>query len=140
VGATHGIDVIGQGWPPTESSNAGISQLGKEMQAIGKSASEESDFGIAAWSGMHVVADLLKGSTTFDAATLTQKLNAAGPISRPEISPFDWSKPAYADNPAFAKLRVFSNQVVVSKIDNGTAKVVSGGFVPTTKTFTVGGG
>lgn len=140
VTATNGIYVIGQGWPPADSSNAGIAQLATEMKAIGKSASEESDFGIAGWSGMHVVADLLKGSTTFDAATLTQKLNTSGPISRPEISPFDWTKPAYAENPSFAKLRVFSNQVVVSKIDNGAAKVISGGFVPTTKTFTIAGG
>jgi branched-chain amino acid transport system substrate-binding protein len=133
---TQDIYIVGSSWPTTDETNTGIKQLNTELRANGADPDAQSAFGIGAWAGMHMVADLMKGESSMTAATLMTKLKTAT-LNNPALAPVDFNKPAFPDDPTLSKQRVFSNQVVVSKVDNGKPKVISGGFVSCAAKFTV---
>jgi hypothetical protein len=84
------------------------------------------------------MAELMKGATTFDSATLIQKLNTSGPITRSELaSTVDWSKPAFPNDPVLGKLRVFSQQFLVSRIVNGKPQLETATPPTVGSTFTL---
>jgi ABC-type branched-subunit amino acid transport system substrate-binding protein len=118
-------------------SNAGIVKYRKEMKAAGSSALV-TPIGLIPWSMMHVVADLMQGSTTMDSATVFNKMNTAK-VNRPELPPVDFSKPAFAGDPNFGTslggLRIFSRDVEFWQIVKGGKAAPVSGFVDATQLF-----
>jgi len=121
--AGEGLWLVDTAWPVAwDTSSPGAKQYISELKAAGlpSDSCSVSEFGVQAWSAVHIMADLLKGSPTMDAKTLTKKLNTHGPITRSELpGTIDWSKNAFPNDPVLSKLRVFTKQFFVSRIVNG---------------------
>jgi branched-chain amino acid transport system substrate-binding protein len=132
---TEGIYLVGGAWPVTDTTNPGIKQMTAELQAAGKDPARQSDLGVGAWAGLHLLGTLLHGQSV-DTATLVSKLKTAK-VNVPELPPVDFSKSAYPNNPGLKGLRIYSNQVVVSRMEGGKIVPVSGGYVSTDKKFTI---
>lgn len=132
-----GLTVLSAAWPSSDFSNAGIKQFNAELTAIGQGKITTTVSSVVAWSSVHIIADLLKGSTTFDGKTLFAKLNASGPMTRPELAPFNFTTNAFPGDPIFGKLRAFSKEAVVSTVNDGQIKPISKGYVDYTKPFTL---
>jgi ABC-type branched-subunit amino acid transport system substrate-binding protein len=93
----------------------------------------------AAWSDVHALVDVLEKLPKSEIATLnsTELVNAmknAGPIDRPEVAPFDFSKIAFPDVKALAGFRIFSRDAMLVRVENGHYVSVSG-FDDVTKPF-----
>lgn len=88
---------------------------------------------------MTLIGKLLKGTgkDTLTPAMLEQKLNNSGAQDIDPMQPFNFSKLAYPTTPGLSKERIFSSDILVSEIVNGTIKIVSGGFVSTFSKFSV---
>ena len=125
--AAEGLWLVDTAWPVAwDTNNAGAKQFLAELKAakLPSGSCDVSEFGLQAWSAVHIMADLLKGSTTMDAATLVDKLNHSGPINRPELpGTIDFSKNAFPNDPVLSKLRVFTKQFFVSRVTNGKPQV-----------------
>jgi ABC-type branched-subunit amino acid transport system substrate-binding protein len=137
---TNGVYLVGSAVPLSITSNAGIQTLISQLNAIGFNPAGESDWGTGSWAAMTLVGKLLKGTgnETLTPAIVTQKLNSSGPEDIEPMQPFNFSKPAYPNTPGLAaNERIFSSDVLVSEIVNGTIKVVSPGFVSTYAKFSV---
>lgn len=114
------------GFPVTDKRNPGIKQFQKEYGAI-DDAPEPSVFALQAWVATHVIAELIPTAKAVDSASLIEVMKTAGPITRPEWTPFDWAKPVEAI-PGL-KLRSFSLKIMYSRAEGGK-------FTPVTDTFT----
>jgi ABC-type branched-subunit amino acid transport system substrate-binding protein len=134
---TEGIYITQGAWPIQDDSNAGIKKMREELAAAGHDPAAQSDYGVIAWTAMHVVAKLMKGEPTIDGTSLMAKLNSSPQINEPTIPPIDFSKPAYPNDPVLSKLRIFANQVVASRMVNGAPQIITDGFVSTETKFTV---
>jgi ABC-type branched-subunit amino acid transport system substrate-binding protein len=125
--ALNGIWISSDTWPVGwDTTNPGARQYVDELKAAGLNADpcNLNEFGVQAWSAVHIMADLLKGSSTMDSATLVQRLNSGGPINRPELAgAIDFSKNPYASDPVLGKLRIFTDKFYVSRVVNGKPKV-----------------
>ena len=91
------------------------------------------------WSKTHMVADALgklgaDKAAAIDSAGLVAAVTGAGPITRPEFTPLDFSKPAFPENPVLSALRIFSRSATVVRVDKGTYKSVAP-FGDVTKPF-----
>ena len=136
-----GAYLISQSVPAQQTSNPGIKQMLKEFAAAGIHV-KVADIGtaaVAAWSNVHLVGDALSKLSRSEvkhltSAGLVKALQALGPVNRPEMAPFDLSKNAFPTNSVLKALRIFSNQAMVVRIENGTYKQVSP-FGPVTKPF-----
>jgi hypothetical protein len=58
----------------------------------------------------------------------------AGPIDRPEVAPFDFTKTAFPDVKSVASFRIFSRYAMLVRVENGHYVSVSG-FDDVTKPF-----
>jgi ABC-type branched-subunit amino acid transport system substrate-binding protein len=127
--AGEGLWLVDTAWPVAwDTNNAGAKQYIQELKDanLPSSSCDVSEFGVQAWSAVHIMADLLKGSPTMDAATLVTKLNTSGPINRPELpGPIDFSKNAFPNDPVLSHLRIFTKQFFVSRVVNGKPEVES---------------
>jgi ABC-type branched-subunit amino acid transport system substrate-binding protein len=137
--ATNGVYLVGSAIPLSVTSNPGVQALTSQLKAIGFSPSGESDWGTGAWAAMTLVGKLLKGtgSKTVTPAILEQKLNSSGPQNIPPMQPFNFSKLAYPTTPGLSKQRIYSSDILVSEVANGSIHVVSNGFVSTFSKFSV---
>jgi ABC-type branched-subunit amino acid transport system substrate-binding protein len=127
--AASGAYVVGVASPGSDTANSGIRQYQSELSAIGKSNINMSDDAVVAWSTVHIIANLMKGAPSFDPATLVQRLKSAGLISMPQLAPLNFSQNAAPTDPVLSKLRIFSTDVIVSKVGNGVVTPVSDGFI-----------
>lgn len=127
-----GFYLISDVVPAQDSSNAGIQQMLKEYQSAGIKTAQK-DIGAMAvlmWSRVHVLAETISGLDAAKRDSLTGQqladaLVARGRIARPELAPFDLSKPAFADIPPLGSFRVFSDQAMVVQVQDGTYKTVT---------------
>jgi ABC-type branched-subunit amino acid transport system substrate-binding protein len=133
----NGMYVVGSAWPSSDTSNAGIKQYNTELKTYGFDSVDKDDMSVIAWSDVHIVANLLKGSSSMTAATLVSKLNSAGPMSLPQLAPFNWSRNAFPGNPVFSKMRAFSTDGVIEQVVNGVETPVTNGYVNLFSTFTI---
>ena len=88
---------------------------------------------------MHALVDVLQKLPKSEIATLTstELVNAmknAGPIDRPEVAPFDFSKFAFPDVKSLAGFRIFSRDAMLVRVENGHYVSVSP-FSDVTKPF-----
>ena len=116
----NGMYLLTQQAPPSDSSNSGIQQMLKELKAAGFPANGNnlSPASTAAWSNVHALVDVLAKLPKSEIATLnsTELVNAmknAGPIDRPEVAPFDFSKTAFPDVKSLTGFRIFSRDAML---------------------------
>ena len=136
-----GVYLISLTAPAQDSSNAGIKQMLAEYQAAGikTDQAEIGNIAVDVWSKTHMVADALgklgaDKAAAIDSAGLVAAVTGAGPITRPEFTPLDFSKPAFPENPVLSALRIFSRSATVVRVDKGTYKSVAP-FGDVTKPF-----
>jgi ABC-type branched-subunit amino acid transport system substrate-binding protein len=137
--AGEGMWISSEVWPVQyDANNDGAKQYLADMTAAGQPASGDKvgNLGLQTWSVLQVIATLLKGEATMDPATLVKKMNAAGPISRPEFGTINWTTNPFASDPILKNLRIASDNFVVSRIVNGKPVVVSNGFAKIGQKFT----
>jgi ABC-type branched-subunit amino acid transport system substrate-binding protein len=134
--AANGMLISGSAWPANDTSNPGIAKYISELKADNQPTAS-SDYGVATWTAVHVVADLLKGSPTINAAVLKAKLNTAT-VNQAQMPPINWGQKAFPTGP-LAALRIFTNEGVVSRITNGNYVPITNGFVNVTQKFSVNG-
>ena len=136
-----GLYLLSQAAPPSDEDNPGIKQMLTELKAAGvdKDAKKLSPATTIAWASVHILADALKGMpkaeiASLDSAKLVEIMGKLGPVNRPELTPFDFTKPAYAEIPPLAKMRLFSRQAMVLRVQDGAYETVSP-FGDATKPF-----
>jgi ABC-type branched-subunit amino acid transport system substrate-binding protein len=137
----NGMYLLTQQAPPSDSSNPGIKQMLKELKAAGYPANGNnlSPASTGAWSNVHALVQVLQKLPKSEIAHLnsTELVNAmknAGPINRPEVAPFDFSKFAFPDVKSLASFRIFSRDAMLVRVENGHYVSVSG-FNNVTKPF-----
>jgi ABC-type branched-subunit amino acid transport system substrate-binding protein len=120
-GKLDDVYVINAGQTPTDTSLPGIKTFHQEVEAAGTPL-EYKDTSLGAWVGVHVIAQLLAKATgdITAPATLIAAMKAAGPISYPGWTTFDWSKPALPAPLAKVFPRAFNTTFWVSKIVNNS--------------------
>jgi len=137
----NGMYLLTQQVPPSDTDNTGIQQMLKELKDAGFKADGDalSPASTGAWSNIHALVDILEKLPKSEIATLTssqlvEAMKTAGPIDRPEVAPFDFSKPAFPDIPSLAGFRVFSRDAMIVRVENGKYQRVSS-FSDATKPF-----
>jgi ABC-type branched-subunit amino acid transport system substrate-binding protein len=137
----NGMYLLTQQAPPSDSSNPGITQMLKELKAAGLPSNPNnlSPASTGAWSNVHGLVDILSKLPKSEIANLTsaELVNAmknAGPVDRPEVAPFNFSKFAFPDVQSLATFRIFSRDAMLVRVENGHYVSVSG-FNDVTKPF-----
>jgi ABC-type branched-subunit amino acid transport system substrate-binding protein len=137
----NGMYLLTQQAPPSDTSNPGIQQMLKELKAAGFPANPKnlSPASTGAWSNVHGLVDILSKLPKSEIKNLTSAelvtaMKNAGPINRPEVAPFDFSKYAFPDISSLASFRVFSRDAMLVRVENGHYVSVSG-FSDVTKPF-----
>ena len=136
-----GMYLLTQQAPPSDSDNPGVEQMLKELKAAGVNANgaDLSPASTGAWANVHALVDILKKLprseiASLDQAKLVDAMKNAGPIDRPEVAPFDFSKPAFPDIKALATFRIFSRDAMLVRVENGKY-VRASDFSDATKPF-----
>jgi ABC-type branched-subunit amino acid transport system substrate-binding protein len=137
----NGMYLLTQQAPPSDSTNPGIEQMLKQLKQEGFPANGNnlSPASTGAWSDVQALVQVLEKLPKSEIATLnsTELVNAmknAGPIDRPEVAPFDFSKIAFPDVTSLAGFRIFSRDGMLVRVENGHYVSVSG-FQDVTKPF-----
>jgi ABC-type branched-subunit amino acid transport system substrate-binding protein len=137
----NGMYLLTQQAPPSDSSNPGIQQMLKDLKRAGFPANGNnlSPASTAAWSNVQALVQVLEKLPKSEIASLnsTELVNAmknAGPVNRPEVAPFDFSKIAFPDVKSLAGFRIFSRDGMLVRVENGHYVSVSG-FQDVTKPF-----
>ena len=137
----NGMYLLTQQAPPSDSTNPGIEQMLKELKQAGFPANGNnlSPASTAAWSNVHALVGVLQKVPKSEIANLnsTELVTAmknAGPIDRPEVAPFDFTKTAFPDVKSVASFRIFSRYAMLVRVENGHYVSVSG-FDDVTKPF-----
>lgn len=133
--AGNGLYLVSQVWPTDKTSNSGIKQYVSELKAAGLHSVDEDDMAVIAWSDVHIVANLLKNSKTKTAAALVAQIKTAGPISLPQLAPFNWSQDPFTGNPVLSAVRAFSEYGLVDHMVKGEEVPITNGFVNLFSTF-----
>ncbi len=136
-----GVYLLTQQAPPSDSDNPGIQQMLTELKAAGlpSNGDELSPASTGAWANVHALVDILKKLppseiATLDSAKLVDAMAKAGPINRPEIAPFDFTKTAFPDISSLSAFRIFTRDAMVTRVENGKYVRVSP-FSDATKPF-----
>jgi ABC-type branched-subunit amino acid transport system substrate-binding protein len=121
-----GMYLLTQEAPPSDSDNPGVQQMLKELKDAGVdgNGADLSPLTTGAWSNVHALVDILKKLpkseiASLDQAKLVEAMKNAGPVDRPEVAPFDFTKPAFTDIPALATFRIFSRDAMLVRVDGG---------------------
>ena len=137
----NGMYLLTQQAPPSDSTNPGIQQMLKELKQAGFPANGNnlSPASTGAWSNVQALVQVLEKLPKSEIASLnsTELVNAmknAGPINRPEVAPFDFSKIAFPEIKSLAGFRIFSRDGMLVRVENGHYVSVSG-FQDVTKPF-----
>jgi ABC-type branched-subunit amino acid transport system substrate-binding protein len=137
----NGMYLLTQQAPPSDSTNPGIQQMLKQLKQAGlpANANNLSPASTGAWSNVQALVQVLEKLPKSEIASLnsTELVNAmknAGPINRPEVAPFDFSKIAFPDIKSMASFRIFSRDGMLVRVENGHYVSISG-FQDVTKPF-----
>jgi ABC-type branched-subunit amino acid transport system substrate-binding protein len=137
----NGMYLLTQQAPPSDKDNSGVQQMLKDLKDAGFKADGDalSPASTGAWSNVQALVDILAKLPKSEIATLTssqlvEAMKAAGPINRPEVAPFDFSKTAFPEISSLAGFRVFSRDAMIIRVENGKYQRVSS-FSDATKPF-----
>lgn len=121
----NGMYLLTQQAPPSDTSNPGIQQMLKELKQAGfpANANNLSPASTGAWSNVHGLVQILEKLPKSEIAhlnstELVQAMAKAGPIDRPEVAPFDFSKFAFPDVKSLAGFRIFSRDAMLVRVEN----------------------
>jgi ABC-type branched-subunit amino acid transport system substrate-binding protein len=121
--AGEGMWIVDTAWPVAWSEdNPGAQQFFDELKDadLPSDSCDVTEYGLQAWSAVHIMTELLKGSSSLDAKTLVEKLKTSGPIDRPELpGTINWNEQPFADDPTLSALRVSSDGFFLSRIVDG---------------------
>jgi Periplasmic binding protein len=138
-----GVYLLTQQAPPSDSTNPGIEQMLKELKAAGVDTSPDdmSPAVTGAWSNVHALVDILQklppaDLASLDAAKLVAAMQNAGPIDRPEVAPFDFTKNVFPDVPTLSGFRIFAREAMLVRVEDGTYKRATD-FSDATKPFKI---
>ncbi len=122
AGKLNGFYIVNGGQTPTDTSLPDIKRFHDEVGAAGEQI-EFNDSALAAWSGVHMIADVLAdaGGDVTSPQVLRDALKGAGTINPLGWVPVDYSKPALPAPLSDALPRFASALVWVSKIENNKA-------------------
>lgn len=138
--AGEGMWIVDTAWPVSwDTDNPGAQQFMDELGAAGlpSDSCDVTEYGLQAWSAVHIMADMLEGEVMLDAKTLVKKLNASGPIDRPELpGAINWSENPFADDPTLAPMRVSTSGFFLSRIVDGEPVLQSSDALTIGETFT----
>lgn len=124
--AAEGLFVTSN-FKPTTMDDPGVERFLDEVERFDPDL-EIDDPAINAWAGMHLVADVLAGSTDFSPATLVEALNGAADIDLGVIPPISFD---VAPEPLFggAITRLFNQSVLYATVEEGEIVAETGEFV-----------
>ena len=138
----NGLWIVGEGWPVTYTTNAGVAQYVAETDAINKSTVKDED-GLNSWVGVHILATVLAKASSLTPTALVAALKAAGPIEQEPWGPVDFSHNAVQAGPAAAllgKLSDYVNTMMVDRVSSGVVTPAVSTFVTFDQPFQVIGG
>jgi ABC-type branched-subunit amino acid transport system substrate-binding protein len=137
----NGMYLLTQQAPPSDTANPGIKEMLKELKEAGYPANGNnlSPASTGAWSNVHALVQVLEKLPKseiahLNSAELVNAMKNAGPVSRPEVAPYDFSKFAFPDVKSLAAFRIFSRDAMLVRVENGHYVSVSG-FNDVTKPF-----
>jgi hypothetical protein len=133
---SSGLYFIGASYPAGYNANPGVRQYNKEMDAYGDKKNPRTEASIMAWTGVHVIVDLIPKMTEITPAALVTAMQSAGQLQYGPMAPWDWAKPAYTEG-LFKGLRIFSTSQMVTRVVGGKLIPIVKGFVTSDQPFTV---
>jgi hypothetical protein len=133
--ALDGMLVVGQTLPPTDTSNAGISQFRADVKANGGNPDDPNiSFAIVSgWSDIKKLEGALLAAgpsviSSLDSKSLVDAV-VAHPIDRPEAAPYDFRTHQLPELPGLSSFRIFTRDVVILKLEHGKYEPLSKGFI-----------
>jgi ABC-type branched-subunit amino acid transport system substrate-binding protein len=112
----NGLLLSAWAWSPTDTSKPFIKQYLAELKAAGQKSGpfDVTMLGVTTWASVHVLADALKAKnldpTPANVAKAFNSEVVPGLTEKYGLAPIDFTKPAFPDNPALSKLRLFSSR------------------------------
>lgn len=140
----EGIYQTAATYPYSATDNEGVAQMHEELEAADQDDSEINTLGVASWSQVHSMADALAKLSPAELDALTgneqafvDAIVAASPYQRPEMAPYDFSKPAWTidQNPILGQFRSFSRSGLLLRVEGGKYEVATDGFVDFSTSF-----
>lgn len=127
-----GIYLASSQVPPSDTENPGIKQMLAEYKAAGISQSPAGigTWAVDVWSKVHILDTAIAALPAAQRANLTSKelvsaVVGLGVVNRPEFAPFDLQKAAFGDFPALTHFRIFSDESLIVRVENGGYTVVA---------------
>ena len=124
--AADGMILVSQTVSPSVTDNPGIADMLDELEAAGIDTEESpiSTETVYYWSSIHALVDALRPLTpeqieALDSETLQEAVAAHTPVERPEVAPYDFTEPAFADTEALAAFRIFNRTALAVKVEDG---------------------
>ena len=116
--------------PPTVTDNAGIQEMQAAFEAQGLDFADASVVSVNGWTAAQSLVDAVSALSPeeiaqLDSAALVEAVKAQGPVDRPEVAPFDMSTPAFPDDPVLSTFRLFSHDVMATRLEGGKLVPVS---------------
>ena len=142
----NGVYFIGNSYPSSYTTKPGVARFNSEVDQYGnvpgiaKSTVSRIETGEGAWEGVHLVAQALAGVKTISSASLVAALNTVGPTQFGGMVPFDLRTPAFPTTGTFSvlgSLRIFNNEMMVSRVVNGQIVPCVKGFIPVSQAFKI---
>lgn len=128
----EGLYLVTESTPPQDADNLGVQQMLDEYEAAGIDTDPDDMTTVATrtWSKLHVLAETIGElepavRDELDAQDLVNALIARGRIDRPELAGFDLSQPAFPDIEALAPFRVFDDEAMLVRVEDGRYRTVS---------------
>jgi branched-chain amino acid transport system substrate-binding protein len=131
-----GVYFVGASYPSGYTQDPGVKQYNQEMDAYGDKKNPRTEGSMMAWTGVHVIANLVPKMSDVTPAALVVAMKAAGPLQFGPMAPWDWSHPAYASG-LFSGLRIFSTSMMVSRVVGSKLTPIVNGFVKSAQPFKV---
>jgi hypothetical protein len=142
----NGLYFIGNSFPATYTQYKGVAEFNQEIDkygdvpGIGNASTPRTEAEEASWADVQVVAQGLAHAQTISAAGLVAALKKIGPEEIGALPPFDFQHPAFPSTGPFATLshlRIFTDDMMVSREVDGSLVPCVNGFVPVAEPFKI---
>jgi branched-chain amino acid transport system substrate-binding protein len=131
-----GVYFVGNSYPATATTVPGVKQFNDEINKYGNKTTPRTETMEQAWTGVHVIANLMQKMKTISSAALVSAMKKAGPIQYGPMAPFDWSHKAFTTG-LLSSFRIFTNKVMVSRVIHGKVLPIVSGWQTLTKPFKI---
>ena len=132
----NGVYFLGNSYPASYTANATVKKFNDEIDASGDTKTARGEAMAMAWEGVHIIADLIPKMSEVSSKALVDAMNSAGKIDPGMTPPFDWSQKAFSSGP-LAQFRLFTNQIMVSRVVDGKLVPIVDGFQPLDQPFQI---